>query len=72
MKKPFPAYRGGDPYVFVSYAHPDGTIVYPELTRLNELGYNILYDEGISPSSSWRNEMAVSYTHLTLPTNREV
>ena len=47
MNKPFPAYRGDDPYVFVSYAHPDGTIVYPELTRLDELGYNILYDEGI-------------------------
>ena len=38
MNKPFPAYRGDDPYVFVSYAHPDGTIVYPELTRLNEDG----------------------------------
>ena len=66
MKKPFPAYRGGDPYVFVSYAHADGTIVYPELTRLNELGYNILYDEGISPSSSWRNEMAESIDQCSL------
>ena len=66
MNKPFPAYRGDDPYVFVSYAHADGTIVYPELTRLNELGYNILYDEGISPSSSWRNEMAESIDQCSL------
>ena len=66
MNKPFPAYRGDDPYVFVSYAHPDGSIVYPELTRLDELGYNILYDEGISPGSSWRNEMAESIDQCSL------
>ncbi len=66
MNKPFPAYRGDDPYVFVSYTHPDGTIVYPELTRLNELGYNILYDGGISPGSSWRNDMAESINQCSL------
>ena len=66
MNKPFPAYRGDDPYVFVSYAHPDGSIVYPELTRLDELGYNILYDEGISPGSSWRNEIAESIDQCSL------
>ena len=29
MEKPFPAYEGNDPYVFVCYAHDDSAVVYP-------------------------------------------
>ena len=28
---PYPAYRGNEPYVFVSYAHKDKDIVFPEI-----------------------------------------
>ena len=46
METPFPAYKGDEPYVFVSYAHDDSSRVYPEITRLRDQGFNIWYDEG--------------------------
>ena len=58
MKKDFPAYQGDQPYVFVSYAHADAGAVHPELQRLHALGFNVWYDEGISPGSVWRDELA--------------
>jgi adenylate cyclase len=58
MRKNFPAYQGDQPYVFVSYAHADAGAVYPELERLHALGFNVWYDEGISPGSVWRDELA--------------
>lgn len=58
MSKPFAAYRGDDPYVFVCYAHKDSDRVYEDLVQLNENGINIWYDEGIPAGSSWRGEIA--------------
>ncbi|MFX0060919.1 MAG: toll/interleukin-1 receptor domain-containing protein [Candidatus Hermodarchaeota archaeon] len=55
---PFRAYRGTDPYVFVSYSHKDKQLVYHEIKRLNNEGYRIWYDEGIPPASRWRTEIA--------------
>ncbi len=52
MEKPFPAYQGDEPYVFVSYSHADTERVYAELARLNDQGFNIWYDEGISRAVS--------------------
>ena len=60
--KPPPAYKGDEPYIFVSYAHDDGALVYPEITRLMEEGFNIWYDEGIAPGSTWRDEVALALT----------
>jgi hypothetical protein len=51
MQRPFPAYDGNEPYVFVCYAHDDAGEVYPEITRLKDAGVNIWYDEGIAPGS---------------------
>ncbi len=62
MEKPFPAYQGDDPYVFVSYAHEDAELVYPEIARLNAEGFNIWYDEGIGPGLTWRDEVALALT----------
>ena len=53
MDKPFPAYDGDDPYVFVCYAHTDAKIVYPEILWLRDQGINIWYDEGISPGAEF-------------------
>ncbi len=53
MDKPFPAYEGDEPYVFVCYAHDDSKIVYPEILWLRDQGINIWYDEGISPGAEF-------------------
>ena len=36
MEKPFPAYKGDEPYIFVSYAHADDALVYPEIRSLHD------------------------------------
>jgi hypothetical protein len=58
---PFPqfdAYRGSDPYTFVSYAHADSVQVYPEIARLHEEGCHIWFDEGIDPGDGWPDAIA--------------
>jgi len=62
MERPFPAYAGEAPYIFVSYSHDDAAAVYPEMRHLHESGFNIWYDEGISPGSTWRDEVALALT----------
>ena len=57
-KLPFEAYRGEGPYVFVSYPHEDADRVYSVLVRLNDLGFDIWYDEGLEPGHSWPQELA--------------
>lgn len=66
MEGPFPAYQGDDPYIFVSYAHDDAALVFPELTRIREAGFNVWYDEGIRPGSTWREEVALALTESKL------
>lgn len=63
---PFIAYTGDAPYIFVSYAHSDATVVYAELKWLHDLGYNIWYDEGISPGHGWQGELAHSLEESSL------
>lgn len=58
MEKPFPAYKGNETYIFVSYSHEDNDLVYPELQFLDDLGINVWYDEGISPGSRWSDALA--------------
>lgn len=53
MERPFPAYEGDEPYVFVCYAHDDAKLVYQELTWLRDHGVNIWYDEGITPGEEF-------------------
>lgn len=55
---PYPAYRGTEPYVFVSYAHLDQESVFAEIKRFNEAGFHVWYDEGISPGNEWTDEIA--------------
>jgi adenylate cyclase len=57
MEKPFPAYTGGNPYVFVCYAHKDDHLVYPQIQWLTGQGVNVWYDEGISPGEEWSDEL---------------
>ncbi|HLG06161.1 MAG TPA: SUMF1/EgtB/PvdO family nonheme iron enzyme [Gemmatimonadales bacterium] len=49
IPRPFEAYGGSEPYVFVSYSHTDAEEVYNELALLRQKGCRIWYDEGITP-----------------------
>ncbi len=60
MQKSITPYNGTEPYVFVSYAHADETVVMAEMCRLKEMGVNVWYDAGIAPGSTWREEIAQS------------
>jgi dienelactone hydrolase len=53
MERPFPAYNGEEPYVFVCYAHDDARVVYPEIRWLHDNGVNVWYDEGITPGEEF-------------------
>ena len=56
---PLEAYRGDEPYVFISYAHPESSKkVFEEINILNKAGYRIWYDEGIEASNEWPEEIA--------------
>ena len=55
--KPTP-YRGTESFIFVSYAHDDGDRVYAEIDALTAAGFNVFYDEGISPGHSWHDDLA--------------
>lgn len=56
--RPFPAYRGEEPFVFISYSHRDSERVFQEITWLRDQGINIWYDEGIEAGREWRDEIA--------------
>jgi len=58
LNKPFAAYSGDAPYVFVCYAHKDSAVVYADLVQLRDSGVNIWYDEGIPAGTGWRGEIA--------------
>lgn len=58
VERPFPAYAGDEPFVFVCYAHDDSSIVYPEMAWLHGKGVNVWYDEGIGAGTVWRAEIA--------------
>lgn len=55
---PFTAYKGKEPYIFVSYAHVDSTVVYPIISEFHNDHYNVWYDEGIEPGIEWPEEIA--------------
>ena len=54
---PFRAYKGDEPYIFISYAHKDKSFVYPEMLWIKNKKFNIWYDEGIPPTSEWPAEI---------------
>jgi len=62
---PFDAYKGNEPYIFVSYAHRNSEIVFRHITRLREEGFRIWYDEGIDPGTDWSDEIAKALANAT-------
>lgn len=63
---PFDAYTGEDPFAFVSYAHKDAPIVFPQILQLHKKGYRLWYDEGIDPGNEWPDEVARALAHCSL------
>jgi len=55
---PCDSYVGDEPYVFASYAHKDGRLVFPELSALHARGVRIWFDEGIDPGNEWPEHIA--------------
>ena len=50
----------------MSYSHEDAEAVFKELKWMRSSGFNIWYDEGISPGHSWPEELAKSIEHCAL------
>ena len=53
-KKPL-AYRGSEPFVFVSYAHADAELAYPIISGLQERGMRIWFDDGLDVGDIWED-----------------
>ncbi|NCB42642.1 MAG: TIR domain-containing protein [Clostridia bacterium] len=62
---PFDAYKGNEPYIFVSYAHLNSEIVFNHLLRLRSAGFRIWYDEGIDPGTDWSDEIALALNNAS-------
>lgn len=63
---PFPASHGHGKYIFIGYSYKDSESVFKEIKRFNEAGYNVWYDEGISPGNEWDDEIAKALEHCSL------
>lgn len=48
----------GKPYAFISYAHKDSDVVLNIVGSMQQDGYNVWYDTGIAPGSSWDDYIA--------------
>ena len=55
---PFDAYAGEESFVFVSYSHKDGHLVYSEIKALHDSGVRIWFDGGIDPGNEWPEDIA--------------
>jgi DNA segregation ATPase FtsK/SpoIIIE, S-DNA-T family len=55
-----PAYKGSDPYVFVSYSHKDSDEVLKDISWMIENGYRVWYDEGIEFGQDFPTELAIA------------
>ncbi|MGV8026627.1 MAG: TIR domain-containing protein [Anaerolineaceae bacterium] len=54
---PFAAYKGDEPYIFISYSHKNAGEVFPIIGQFHTLGYHVWYDEGIEPGIEWPEEI---------------
>jgi hypothetical protein len=66
IRKPFEAYKGTAPYIFVSYAHKDSDKIFPIISEFHNLGFPIWYDEGIDPGNEWTEEISRAILNCSL------
>lgn len=60
------AYNGTQPYAFLSYSHKDTERIMPLLEKLQGVGCNIWYDEGIAPGDEWAETIAQKLSEASL------
>jgi formylglycine-generating enzyme required for sulfatase activity len=65
-KIPFEAYKGTDPYIFISYAHKDSDKVFPIISEFHKAGFHVWYDEGIDPGNEWTEDIAKAVQKCSL------
>jgi tetratricopeptide (TPR) repeat protein len=63
---PFEAYKGTDPYIFVSYAHKDTDRVFPIISEFHKAGFPVWYDEGIELGKDWSDDIAKALLKCSL------
>ena len=44
--------------MFISYSHREANIVFPEIKKFHDAGYNVWYDQGLTPGQEWDDEIA--------------
>lgn len=57
QSRPFHAYSGSGPYIFISYAHRSADRLYPVINDLYLKGYNVWYDQGIPNFADLQDEI---------------
>jgi hypothetical protein len=60
------AYTGLHPYAFMSYSHKDEDKIKPLIEKLQSVGCNIWYDEGILPADEWAETIAKKLSEAKL------
>lgn len=60
------AYTGLFPYAFMSYSHKDEDRIKPLIEKLQSVGCNIWYDEGILPADEWAETIAKKLADASL------
>lgn len=60
------AYTGLHPYAFMSYSHKDEDRIKPLIEKLQSVGCNIWYDEGILPADEWAETIAKKLSGASL------
>ena len=59
----FTPYEGKKRYIFVSYSHKDSEKVIPIMEYIAKKGYRLWYDEGLTPSSEWTEDIEQHIKH---------
>lgn len=52
------AYKGKEPYIFISYAHKDADTILPLIRGLQDRGFRVWYDAGIEAGTEWPEYIA--------------
>ncbi len=66
LRVPFKAYKGDEPFVFVSHSNNDKLQVYPIIDYLDKLNFNIWYDAGISVSQEMMKSIMQNINKCTV------
>jgi hypothetical protein len=63
---PFAAYKGTDPYIFISYAHKNSDKVFSIISEFRKAGFPVWYDEGIELGKDWSDDIAKALLKCSL------